>query len=44
MTVIKKCNAFEVFCQNADHVDVKTIESDVDLKSFISGMLSYYPW
>jgi len=27
-----------------DHVDVKTIEGIASLRSFISGMLSYYPW
>ncbi len=33
------------FCfQNVDHVDVKTIEGEVSLRRFISGMLSYYPW
>lgn len=44
MNVIQKCKEFEIYFKNANHIDVKTIESDVDLKSFISGMLSYYPW
>ena len=44
MSVIHKYKEFEIYIQNADHIDVKTIEGDVDLRSFISGMLSYYPW
>jgi len=33
------------FCfKNVDHLDIKTIEGDVSLRRFISGMLSYYPW
>lgn len=44
MHVIKKYKGLEIYFQKADHIDVKTIESDVDLRSFISGMLSYYPW
>ena len=44
MNVIQKYKAFEIYFQNVDHIDVKTIESDVDLRNFISGMLSYYPW
>ena len=44
MNVVKKYQEVEIYFKNADHIDVKTIESDVDLRSFISGMLSYYPW
>jgi hypothetical protein len=44
MNIIQKYKEFEIYFQNADHIDVKTIESDIDLRSFISGMLSYYPW
>jgi hypothetical protein len=44
MNLIGKYKELEHYFQNADHVDVKTIESDVDLRCFISGMLSYYPW
>jgi hypothetical protein len=32
------------YFQDADHTDIKTIEGDVSLRQFISGMLSYYPW
>ena len=44
MNVIQKYKEFEIFFQRADHIDIKTIEGNVDLRSFISGMLSYYPW
>lgn len=39
-----KYKELDICFKNADHVDVKTIEGDSDLRSFISGMLSYYPW
>jgi arabinogalactan endo-1,4-beta-galactosidase len=44
MNMIQKYKATEIYLQNADHIDIKTVESDVDLRSFVSGMLSYYPW
>ena len=44
MNPIPKYKELELYLQNANHIDVKTIESNVDLRSFISGMLSYYPW
>ena len=44
MHIIKCFKGLDVYFDNADHVDVKTIESDTDLRSFISGMLSYNPW
>jgi hypothetical protein len=44
MDVIQNNKEFNIYFKNADHIDVKTIESDIDLRSFISGMLSYYPW
>ena len=44
MTVIARYKEVEPYFQNADYIDVKSIESDVDLRTFISGMLSYYPW
>jgi len=44
MNVVQKYKEFEIYFKNADHIDVKTIESDVGLRSFISGMLSYFPW
>ena len=44
MNKIQKYKEFDIYFKNADHIDVKTIESDTDLRDFISGMLSYYPW
>lgn len=35
---------FEEFITDADYVDVKSIEADGSMRSFIAGMLSYYPW
>ena len=33
-----------VFFQDVDYSDLKTIEGNQDLRGFIAGMLSYYPW
>ncbi len=44
MEQIKKHKELDVYFQKMDHVDVKTIEGIASLRSFISGMLSYYPW
>ena len=44
MNQIQKYKELEVYFKNVDHVDLKTIEGDTSLRSFISGMLSYYPW
>ncbi|ACL04440.1 conserved hypothetical protein [Desulfatibacillum aliphaticivorans] len=44
MDVINQYKELGVYFQNMDYVDVKTIENDVDLRTFISRMLSYYPW
>jgi hypothetical protein len=29
---------------DCDHVDIKTVESSNDLRTFIAGMLNYNPW
>ncbi len=44
MKLIRKIKELDICFQNADHVDVKTIKGEVSLRSFISGLLSYYPW
>jgi hypothetical protein len=44
MNTLQKYKEHEIYFLNADHVDVKTIESDVDLRCFVAGMLSYHPW
>jgi len=41
---IQKYKELEIYFQNVDYIDTKTIEGNVCLRSFISGMLSYYPW
>lgn len=41
---IRKFDELAVYFENADHLDVKTIEGDIDLRKFVAGMLSYYPW
>jgi len=40
---IPKYKELDIYFKDADHIDIKTIEGDTDLRSFISGMLSYYP-
>ena len=44
MKEIGNYRELDIYFNNVDHVDVKTIEGDVSLRSFISAMLSYYPW
>jgi len=44
MDQIQKYKNLDVYFQNVDHSDIKTIEGEVSLRGFISGMLSYYPW
>jgi hypothetical protein len=34
---------FESVLKNADHVDVKTVEGDVNLRQFVAAMISYQP-
>ncbi len=34
---------FDVYLKDADHVDIKTIESDRSMREFIAGMFSYMP-
>jgi len=41
---IPKFKELDIYFSDADYIDIKTIEGDVDLRSFVSGMLSYYPW
>ncbi len=44
MQQIHKYKELGFYFQNVDHIDIKTIEGNVSLRCFISGMLSYYPW
>lgn len=43
MDNIRSCEELEEFFRDVDHTDIKTIEGEVDLRQFISSMLSYYP-
>lgn len=43
MDQIKKHSGLDIYFQNINHCDVKTIVGSVSLREFISGMLSYYP-
>ena len=42
MEQIKKFKELDPYFQDVDYVDIKTIEGNVTLREFISGMLSYY--
>lgn len=44
MDFIHTHQALTAFFNDVDVTDVKTIEAEVSLRSFIAGMLSYYPW
>ncbi|MBC8438738.1 MAG: DUF2867 domain-containing protein [Deltaproteobacteria bacterium] len=44
MYQIQKFRELDIYFQNVDHTDIKTIEGNASLRNFISGMLSYYPW
>jgi len=44
MNQIKKFKELDIYFQNVDHADIKTIQGKTDLRHFISKMLSYYPW
>lgn len=44
MDKIQKYRELDIYFQNTNHIDIKTIEGEVSLRQFISEMLSYYPW
>lgn len=39
-----QCSDLDEYFRNSDYCDIKTIESHNNLRQFIAGMLSYYPW
>lgn len=43
MEQIQKIKALDIYFQNIDYSDIKTIEGDASLRKFITGMLSYNP-
>ncbi len=44
MDKIQSYRELDIFIQNADHTDIKTIDGSVTLRHFISAMLSHCPW
>jgi hypothetical protein len=44
MDKIKCYRELDIYFQEVDYIDIKTIEGKVSLRQFIAGMLSYYPW
>lgn len=44
MDKIKAYQEFDVYFHDVDYADIKIIEAEVSLRSFIAGMLSYSPW
>ena len=44
MDQIKCHSELDIYFQDSDYTDIKTIEGEVSLRHFISKMLSYYPW
>ncbi|MBU1418076.1 MAG: DUF2867 domain-containing protein [Proteobacteria bacterium] len=44
MDKIQDYKELDIYFQDVDHTDIKTIEGLVSLRSFIAGMLSYSPW
>jgi hypothetical protein len=43
MSYVETIPQVAVLFQDADHVDVKSIESNVSLRQFVAGFFSYYP-
>lgn len=44
MEYVKRVKALQTLLQGADHVDVKTVQSLVGMRTFISNMLAWSPW
>ncbi|MDB9823023.1 DUF2867 domain-containing protein [Deltaproteobacteria bacterium] len=42
--MIKKIKELDIYFQDIDYSEVKTIEGSKSLREFIAKMLSYYPW
>ena len=41
--IIQAVAALQPYLADADHIDVKIVESDATLREFLAGMFSYYP-
>jgi hypothetical protein len=44
MDTIRQLKEWQPYFEGADITDIKTTTSTNDLRTFIAGMLSYYPW
>jgi hypothetical protein len=44
MDYIRQFKEWQHYFDDADFIDIKTIESRNDLRTFIAAMLSYFPW
>jgi hypothetical protein len=44
MDYLRQFKEWQHYFEDADFIDIKTIESRNDLRTFIAAMLSYYPW
>lgn len=40
---VYQLDAFQQASKDADHVDIKSIDSDVNIRQFIAGMFNYHP-
>jgi len=43
MNKIRDYRELDIYLDNVDYTDIKTIDGEVSLRKFISGMLSHYP-
>ena len=44
MEAISRHSELEAFLKDVDYTDIKQIDANTNLREFIAGMLSYYPW
>jgi hypothetical protein len=44
MEYLNRFSELQQYLDGGDFSDIKVVEGDTDLRSFIAAMLSYYPW
>ena len=44
MEYLSRFNELQQYWDGADFTDIKVVEGNTDLRSFIAAMLSHYPW
>ena len=44
MDYLRRFDELQQYMQNGDYTDIKVVEGETDLRSFIAAMLSHYPW